>query len=352
MLKVKKNKNLGGIECLNCGQPLHSNDLFCSNCAQKNDTRKIQLSQLLSEFFSSFYSLDSRFLRTIIPLITKPGKVTKEYVSGKRMTFMNPFRFYINISIIFFLLQGIFGFFESFKEESTSTEKPPIDQSFKVDSVSQKKIDSIMVAENIKVKDNDSTNNLNFNFSSIDYPFFSKIEKSWKFYKTHKELPIADALDSLNYPNTLNNRLIYKKSSDIIRLTEDEDFRKKIASDINSNISIALFLMLPFFALFYKLVYIRSNFSYMEHLIFIFHTQSVFFLYLIFFFLVGKLFNSESTLLLLLLCFGYYLYKGMRNFYLQTRTITLLKYSLLVFIFFVLSLINLSIISLFSFVLA
>lgn len=338
-----------GISCLNCGQPIHNADKFCSNCGQKNDTRKLQLSQLLSEFFSSFYSLDSRFLNTIIPLTTKPGKVTSEYVSGKRMSFMNPFRFYINVSILFFLLQGIFGFFDSFKEVSVTDIPSELKKAtVMLDSTGKKKIDSILVAENINTKPIDSIKDFNLSLPKNN-PFLTKIEESYKFYKRNRTLSVESALDSLGYPNTLNNRMIYKKSSDIVRLVEDENYRKKVTNDINSNISIALFLMLPFFALFYKLVFVRSSFSYMEHLIFIFHTQSVFFLYLMFFFLFDRIFSTNWGILFLVLGFGYYLYKAMRNFYKQSGIKTFLKYSLLVFIFFVLSLINLAFISIFSF---
>lgn len=346
--ELKQNKSFRGIKCLNCGQPLRIDDLFCSNCGQKNDVRTLQISELLSEFFTSFYSINSRFLKTIIPLISKPGKVTKEYAKGKRMSFMNPFRFYINVSIFFFLLQGIFGFFDSFEEVSASKLSPEINSSLTLDSVGKKKIDSILISENVKFKPIDTIKDLNLSLSN-NFTFIKKIENSYKFYNQHKELSVEDALDSLNYPPTFNNRLIYKKSSDLVKLMDDESYRKKIATDINSKLSIALFLMLPFFALFYKLVYIKTKCTYLEHLIFIFHTQSVFFLYLIFFFLFDRVFNTNVGTPLLILTFGYYLYKAMKYFYNQSRLKTFLKYSMLVFVFFVLSVINMVFLSIFSF---
>jgi hypothetical protein len=344
--KNNQNKSFRGIECLNCKQPLNSGDCFCSNCGQKNDIRPLQLSQLLSEFFLSFFSLDSRFLRTIIPLISKPGKVTKEYSEGKRMSFMNPFRFYINISIFFFLIQGIFGFFDSFKEETDVNLSPKINKEIPLDSVSKKKVDSILVANNVDVKIDSARNNINL---PSNFTFFKKIENSYKFYIKHRDLSVDDALDSLNYPATFSNKFIYKKASDVVKLKDDKNYQKKLANDINSKISIALFLMLPFFALFYKLFYIRRSFSYMEHLVFIFHTQSVFFMYLIFFFLFDRIFNTDIGILLLILTFGYYLFKAMKYFYNQNGFKTFLKYSLLVFVFFVLSIINITFVSIFSF---
>lgn len=347
MTKFNENKSFRGIECLNCGQPLSIGDCFCSNCAQKNDIRPLQLSQLLSEFFLSFFSFDSRFLKTIIPLISKPGKVTKEYSQGKRMSFMNPFRFYINISIFFFLVQGVFGFFDLIKEETNNSLSPKINKSSTFDSVSIKKVDSILV-ENKNIQTDSIRKDLNFNLPG-NYKFFRKIENSYKFYIKHKELSTEDALDSLNYLPTFSNKFIYKKSADVVKLLEDENYQKKIANDINSKISIALFLMLPFYALFFKLIYIRRKYSYMEHLIFIFHTQSVFFMYLIFFFLLNRIFKTDVGNLFLFLVFGVYLYKAMKYFYNQNRLKTFLKYSLLVFIFFVLSLINMMFVSIFSF---
>ncbi|MDH3381154.1 MAG: hypothetical protein OEL54_00510, partial [Flavobacteriaceae bacterium] len=243
---------------------------------------------------------------------------------------------------------GMFGFFDSFEEVSEYKLSPEINSSLTLDSVGKKKIDSIMVAENVNVKPLDSVKDFNLSLSN-DFPFLKKIENSYKFYNQHKELSVEDALDSLNYPPTFKNKLIYKKSSDLVRLMDDESYRKKIAKDINSKISIALFLMLPFFALFYKLAYIRRKFTYLEHLVFIFHTQSVFFLYLIFFFLFDRVFNTNVGITLLMLAFGYYLYKAMKYFYNQGGLKTFLKYSLLVFIFFVLSLINIAFLSIFSF---
>ncbi len=53
-----------------------------------------------------------------------------------------------------------------------------------------------------------------------------------------------------------------------------------LTEKIMSKISIVLFIFLPVFTLFLMLIYIRRSFTYMEHLVFVFHTQTVFFLLL------------------------------------------------------------------------
>lgn len=102
-------KNKRGIECLNCKQPISYYDNFCSECGQVNDLQRVSIKQFISEFFSGFFSFDTRFFKTFVPLLFKPGKVTKEYVKGKRKKYVNPFQLYLNVTIVFFLLQGLFS---------------------------------------------------------------------------------------------------------------------------------------------------------------------------------------------------------------------------------------------------
>ncbi|WP_117879549.1 DUF3667 domain-containing protein [Aureibaculum luteum] len=115
-------KNIRGIECLNCKQPLSHQDNFCSNCGQVNDLQPLSVKQFFSEFFSGFFSFDSRFFRTFIPLVFKPGKVSKSYIEGKRMQYANPFRLYLNVTIVFFLLQSLFSVVDKFSLNEFSSE--------------------------------------------------------------------------------------------------------------------------------------------------------------------------------------------------------------------------------------
>jgi hypothetical protein len=109
------NQNKRGIICLNCEQPISDKDNFCSNCGQVNDELPLSIKQFVSEFFSGFFSFDTRFFNTFIPLLFKPGKVSKDYVEGKRRRYVNPFQLYLHITIVFFLLQGLFSALDEYK---------------------------------------------------------------------------------------------------------------------------------------------------------------------------------------------------------------------------------------------
>jgi hypothetical protein len=108
-------QNMRGIECLNCKQPISDNDNFCSNCGQVNDELPLSIKQFISEFFAGFFSFDSRFLKTFVPLLFKPGKVSKDYIEGKRRRYVNPFQLYLHVTILFFLVLGLFMAIEGYK---------------------------------------------------------------------------------------------------------------------------------------------------------------------------------------------------------------------------------------------
>ena len=100
-----------GTECTNCGHPLDISDKFCPNCSQANSTKKLSLKDFFDEFFSSIISYDSKLLKTLSALLLRPGKITRNYINGKRISYTNPFRFLLSLAIIYFLMLNIGGDF-------------------------------------------------------------------------------------------------------------------------------------------------------------------------------------------------------------------------------------------------
>jgi hypothetical protein len=100
-------KNGGLKECLNCGTPLTGN--YCGNCGQRDLPARQDLGDLIINFISSFYSFESKFLKTFKYLLFRPGKFVAEYNTGKRESFYHPARMYVFLSFVFFLLLSIFA---------------------------------------------------------------------------------------------------------------------------------------------------------------------------------------------------------------------------------------------------
>jgi hypothetical protein len=93
--------------CKNCAAPI--TERYCAHCGQRADTEIPTLWGLIAESLDTLYSLDSRVWRSLLPLLFKPGKLTNEYIAGRRQAYLPPFRMYFVISLAFFLLTSLIG---------------------------------------------------------------------------------------------------------------------------------------------------------------------------------------------------------------------------------------------------
>lgn len=376
-------KQTKGLECLNCGQPLSGKENFCSYCGQKNTIKKLNLGTFFNNLFSGFLSYDSRFWKTFIPLIIKPGKVSKDYISGKRVRFVNPFQLYLNVSIVFFLILGISNRIN--KAVLPVNEIAAVNQTLdSLKEVNQTQIDSIIKNVQNEVEKNspnDSTatktiTNIGDIFkltttednspNTIEKPhqyhiktettesinLWKKIEDFQNYYTAKPNLSNNMALDSLGYKKTFWNTFYYQQ---IINSNKNykqfkEDGGKQFVNKLFSYISISLFIFLPLFTFFLMLVYWRKKYTYIEHLVFVFNTQTVFFLLLSIFFLIDFFINLENVAGAFILLFIIYLYKALRNFYQQRRAKTIIKFILLNSFYMLLALIGIIIVGAISFV--
>jgi len=107
--KGRYNLNYRGTECRNCGHPLDISDKYCPNCSQANSTKKLTIKDFVDEFFSTLISYDSKLLKTLSALLLRPGRISKDYINGKRVSYTNPFRFLLSLSIIYFLMLNFSG---------------------------------------------------------------------------------------------------------------------------------------------------------------------------------------------------------------------------------------------------
>ncbi len=90
------------VWCRNCQHPIHHN--YCPNCGQHARDHNTKLWNFIAEFLEEFIRFDSKFLRTVVPLVSKPGFLTQEWVQGKRARYITPLKIYIMLSAIAFLV--------------------------------------------------------------------------------------------------------------------------------------------------------------------------------------------------------------------------------------------------------
>jgi len=93
--------------CKNCGAALLGR--FCIDCGQAAEVHVPTTGELIHEAIEGLAHADSRLWRTLITLWFKPGKLTNEFIAGRRAAYVPPFRLYLVLSVIFFLLASIHG---------------------------------------------------------------------------------------------------------------------------------------------------------------------------------------------------------------------------------------------------
>ncbi len=78
--------------CPNCSAAL--NGPYCSSCGQRQVDLDQPFRDLAAEAMESFLSFDARILRTLGPLVTSPGWLTVEFLAGRRVRYVHPFKLY------------------------------------------------------------------------------------------------------------------------------------------------------------------------------------------------------------------------------------------------------------------
>lgn len=304
----RKEKQYRGSECLNCEHPLDISDKYCSNCGQLNSTKKLTLKDFIEEFFGNFYAYDSRLRNSIISIFTKPGQLAKEFINGKRQHYANPFRLFLSVAIVSFILPNEFNTFaptitskpktETVKNQHTKEEKI----NFSLDSIYTK--EELLKAKNLNLKYNISS----FRNNHIKYP---------------TETPEV-ALKKLGYEPSFLGVWFYKKCQSF----QTNEFTYELKNYLLGKLPLFIFLSLPFLTLMFWLVSFR-RFSYTDNLVF---TYTFF----TFFFVVNILVESTSyvsTLVYELLSmfvfpvlYVVYSYKSLQTFYDLNRKKTIFKF--------------------------
>ena len=304
--------------CLNCNTPLRPEDNFCPHCGQENNTHKIPLKHILLETFEDFFHFDTKLWNTIRTTFTRPGKITTDYLEGKRARYVPPVKFYIFISFIFFLLLG--------KLSDHAIENG--NNKFKFKQYDE------------KPGDNKAINELNFNFSVFGKTEFTSAEEYEKFRQRiheYSDQQIDSLLKSKGEEVTWFNRQMIKKLGRFDFKNKDDI--KEITHAIIKSISLTMFIMMPLTAILLLLIFYRKKYYY-EHLIFSIHTHTIFFLILSFVLaihvFISDNFGEKLWIWAFFLCL-IYLISSLKHYYKQTWGKTIGKFLMMSVPYFIIS---------------
>lgn len=352
---MSKSKIRNDKTCLNCRYVVENK--FCPNCGQENtDTRKT-FHHLFIHFFEDLTHYENAFWRTIKNLLFKPAALTKEYLSGKRLSYLAPVRLYIFISFITFLLIAIFpgkinSSEKTIEKKSTITTKNKSFQNIitKNDSVKKNQTDSIEEEDGVQDFGFNSAEQLDSiqSFQDFGYDSVEQLDS------IQKNAPESKKLSDFSY-------WMIKKFQIVKDNNTQSEIIEKFISSFTHNLPKVLFVFMPLFAFFLWLFHNKKRWYYFDHGIFTLHYFSFLLLIFLLLFLINKALSpfTESSFITFIqivvnfIGIGwmiYYFYPAHHRFYGETRMISFIKSSLLFFINFILVLIILSIFALYTFI--
>ena len=250
---------------------------------------------MIKESFLDYFHFDSRFFKTIIPLVFRPGYLTMEYMKGKRKSFGEPFRLFLVISIIYFFLLPFNS--DSGKEDHKS--RPGM---------------------------------FTVNRQKSGKHHFTLYYASGRSINNSGEDSVRKEIDSTGIRNYVNKN--YSDANGIEKLLMRQTLKIAVYSGqsfwtiVERTASKMIFLLIPVFALLLKLIYRRRKLYYYEHLIFALHTHAFVFLVFIIALLIGFLVHVDFGIIILISLV--YLFFAMRKNYGQNTGKTLRKYFLLI----------------------
>jgi len=346
--------------CLNCGEVLTGQ--HCSHCGQPAKVRVLSLWGLTKDVIGDVFNADSRIWRTLWPLAFRPGLLTQEFLRGRRASYTPPFRMYLVLSLVFFVLA-------SFNDpgsdvalqldeggtniqlraggnapetapdtglaapRGTPTAPPapaPPAPKVELDAETQKLVDQI-----VKRVPADARKELRTELEST-------LAAATPEERAVTARLVADPCGEENFK--VEGAPFLKQYEPRLR-----DACRKIVADQQSfgralwnNIPKMMFIFLPLIAAVLSLLYIRSGRYYVEHLLFVVHFHAFFFLTGIAVLLLERLAELSTGAVasglaglqalagaVLVFYVPLYLLKAMRRVYAQSWWKTVPKYALL-----------------------
>lgn len=91
--------------CLNCGTKLIG--LHCHECGQKAQVHRT-ITAILHDVIHGVLHLDGKFWRTMPMLALKPGRLTRDYIEGKRARYVSPMAIFLfGVFLMFAIFQAM-----------------------------------------------------------------------------------------------------------------------------------------------------------------------------------------------------------------------------------------------------
>jgi hypothetical protein len=339
--------------CKNCEKQFDDTFQFCPYCGQQAK-ENLTVGVLFYNTISNYFSFDARFFKSFLPLMFKPGFLAKRFIEGKRLLYLHPAQLYLFVSVIFFF---VFSFIQREQVQSLDENLARTLKKEKViDTITPQHIkDSLNIIKLFEEKVNDSV--------ARDELRKSLEKNKWIHGFSGKQIDSMVNATDYKKNDIVNFDFNEKPIDSLIKLgAPDAVVLKKMGLDENAGaferrlykqalkfyksrkggsilqafydtIPIAMFFLLPIFALFLKLFYRKSG-SYAHHLVFSFYFFSFLFTVFSIIISINFIYDIPDWIDWLIAVSTFiYLLKALKVFYDQGKIKTFFKGSFVTFLF-------------------
>ncbi len=288
--------------CENCGSPLYGE--HCFQCGQPTKGLVRHFSSILGDFFDTVLNIDSRVVRTIGPLLVRPGYLSLEYFAGRRVRYVTPMRLFLFMSLVaFFAVQLAVDFGDdggkpgdggihigneqqdSFDKAQTIAEVEKARDELVAELRKQRneipdmpgaRVGMDVAISQMQAKAERRITELRGEAKSGKPP--AKAERGYRDFNLRifndkpwhpdtNPLAIAWLPDAVNH--SLNRRI--KRAVDVAK---SDDGQASIGKAFFNVLPQTLLVLMPIFALMLKIAYLFKRRLYMEHLIVALHSHA------------------------------------------------------------------------------
>lgn len=266
------------ISCKNCETRYIGN--YCPECGQSSKRYDKPFRFIIADFAGNIFAFDTRLWSTIRAVLINPGQMAMDIMNGKRARYVPPFRLYVFISFIFFLLIN-----------------------FTVNKVKEDDELTLQQEELVFESSNDSTE-----ISELS----GAEKKKSNFVFEDKKVPIDHVMDNFD---------IY-------------------FSKLLQWFSYSLFLLMPFYAFLLWLFFRKTYKYYLGHLILAINQHVFTFILLIIIVFIGQIlpFKTRYPEIYMLLILPVYYLLGIRKMYQRKWSTTIMRFSVVMSIYMMLTL--------------
>jgi hypothetical protein len=324
------------LRCQNCHSVLTGK--YCAECGQPNHNYAAPLWADIQDFFGNHFGFDTKFFRSILPLLFRPGFLSREYSAGRRVRYIAPLRLYIFSSILFFLVAWSLAPSNFFHFNTPTRSAQP--------GKAQQTVKNLTAAEQREIRANPyltAQQKQTILNGMAEGP--AKTSQAGNASSTHTGISVEPSVTpnvTITSSDSSNNRVNATIFGRKINMPKTE-FEAKVTQAMRSYLPKLMFVFLPLVALLLKIFYLRSGRYYMEHLIFALHNHAFIFVTMLVMVLANLLGKYAAWAVTPAHYFNVilgwyiviYVFLAMRHYYRQSFFRTLVKYLLIGFIYWI-----------------